>query len=84
MDIKIKIKAKKDGQMEDGDFFCYKDSIYDGILLEDDEFFDDPNEKYWYFIEDELDLGPDAKHYSDWHSMDKEFFDEYFEIIKEK
>lgn len=82
-DIEIRVKGIKDGTMEDGDIFCTKGSEYDAILCEDEEFFDeygDDDEKYWYYIKDELTI-TDKKHYSDWHSMDKEFFEVFFEVI---
>lgn len=88
-DIEIKVKCIKDGKMDEGETFCTKGFEYDAILCEDEEFFDefgDDDEKYWYFVEDDLTVKTylsedEKKHYSDWHSMDKEFFDEYFKVI---
>jgi hypothetical protein len=88
-DIKIKVKCIKEGKMESGEIFSTKGFEYDAVLCEDEDFFSeygDDDEKYWYFVEDNLCQKEylhenDTKPYPDWHSMDKEFFEEYFEII---
>ncbi len=88
-DKEVKVKCIKEGKMDSGEIFCTVGFEYDAVLCEDEEFFEehgDEDEKYWYFVEDDLSHKKyrhenDRQHYSDWHSMDKEFFEEYFEII---
>ncbi len=63
MDRAILIKAKKDGTMDSGRIFCYKDAIYDGVIL------DEGSAEEFYYVFDESD---------EQHGMDKDFFDQYF------
>jgi hypothetical protein len=66
----MKVKAKKDGQFDDGDFFAYKGEIYYAI---EENWSKEEGGKY-YYVESE---------FND-HGMEKEMFDQYFEIIKKE
>lgn len=72
MDFNIKVTAKKDGRMNDnGTFFCYKGKLYDACILPGDD-----KEGDFYYVMDENNNDPLAQP----HGMDKEFFDEYFDL----
>jgi len=69
MDMNLIVKAKKDGQMDNGIYFCYKNEIYHAAILDGDE----EDDGDFYYVDDEHDGSE--------HGMDKEFFDEYFEVM---
>ena len=70
IDLNLIVRAKKDGKMEDGRYFCYKYETYHAAILDGDE---DDDGGDFYYVEDE---NEDGKY--ELHGMDKEFFDEYF------
>jgi hypothetical protein len=71
IDLNLKVRAKKDGKMfplHEKKYFCYKNEIYDAAILDGDE----EDDGDFYYVRDELG--------GDLHGMDKEFFNEYFEL----
>jgi hypothetical protein len=74
MKLDLKIQAIKDGQMENGNFFAYKGETYLATI----ENWPEEEGGDFYYIEDALHERGDKN----LHGMDKEFFDEYFKIIK--
>ncbi len=79
---KIKVKARKDGEMENGQIFCHKDRLYDAEFA-----FETGNkgsEEDWYDVEDETYEYKPADAARDLccpHGMDAEFFNEYFIVV---
>ena len=72
MEKKLVVMARKNGYMLDefdetkqGKIFCHKDKLYFAIILTDDR---DPD---FHYVHDEIDES---------HGMDKDYFDEHFEI----
>jgi len=72
MNLNLIVKAKKDGKMNDGRYFCYRNDNYYATILDGDE----EDDGDFYYVEDVMD------ELSELHGMDKDFFDEYFEIIE--
>ena len=89
-----KIKAIKDGRMDEyeqlGEFFCHKDRIYNALILKNEREEDSSDVAvinlyfFSFYVDDELDIWNAFEHskYQAYHGMDKEFFEEYFEIIE--
>lgn len=81
----VKVKAKKTGKMiqdgtlnEPGRSFCIEGEIYEAYTRLS-PWNDDPDMgPLMYYVIDECSKDPA----SDDHGMDKEFFDEYFEVIE--
>ena len=94
---KIKVKARKDGKMENGEVFCYKDEIYDAEFAFErrrSQFFlevwfggavkraeNKGSEEDWYDVEDETYERDRGMKYNCPHGMDAEFFNEYFIVV---
>jgi hypothetical protein len=76
---KIKVKAIKDGEMEDGRNFCFKGEIYDA------EFSFEPgnSEEDFYDVkaEDYLENERNENKHNCPHGMPADFFSEYFIVI---
>jgi hypothetical protein len=72
MKFDMKVRAKKDGFMNDGAPFCYKGFFYEATVLPGTE----EEGGDYYFVMDENNNDPLAEP----HGMDKEFFDEHFEV----
>jgi hypothetical protein len=73
--INLEVKAKKDGQMDDGDYFCYTGEIYWACVA----YWPEEDDEEYYDVEDELCKESNTS----LHGMDKEFFNEYFEVLNE-
>ena len=85
MDFNLKVKAIKDGKMDEGEFFCYKDKTYRATIIKDAYADDDFDDNDAYHVEDELNLTEfplDYEKYGFAHEMPEDFFKEYFEIIE--
>ena len=77
---KITVKAVKDGEMQDGEIFCYKGETYQA------EFSFEPGnpEEDWYDVKDATWLNENGTKYRCPHGMDAEFFNEYFIVMNKR
>ena len=83
MDMNLKVKARMDGKMDSGDHFCYKNEIYEAVILKGDA--EDDYEDFYYVIDEDIDINTICKFRkieNQPHGMDEDFFNEYFEIIE--
>jgi hypothetical protein len=73
MKFDMRVRARKDGFMNDGAPFCYRGFFYEATVLPGTE----EEGGDYYFVMDENNDDP----LSEPHGMDKEFFDEHFDPL---